>query len=437
MPQEQKLEAIGRSYASASDKASAYNALSTIFGERVGPKMIEVLDTLATQGFDAVAKSAAEAGDVMSAETIMAMDKAADAIEAFKQRATMAVGNIIVNFRSEEGLALLGLQFMKVAGQFGAGIADALIEAGGMAKAVLTGAFRGVTNTLNDGLVDALQSAAEMINRILPKSFAIDVSSLDRFRSTGEGISDSITRAIAETQPSTFKKEVGEFWDKRIDDQRKIVDAMNAKDFGKDADKLRNAGNAIEASIAKGATDIATSGEHAGAAVAIGGQVAADAIVDGADAIVDAANKAAKELQKPVDGFFELLGVQGSKSFSTASDDALQEIVRANRQRASELTAFKTFGVMTNNFDDRLLAARLQIEAQSAQDELDMRTRIRRDFAKGGTQGVFRGSPDIDPILLDRLVNQFAKQLPEATKTALAVERIATGLERTGIIPRL
>lgn len=392
LPLEKKYERIAQAYAHAEDKAGAYNAVSELFGNKIGPKMVATLEQLGAEGFDKVAKSAAEAGHVMSAETIVALEAADQAIDDFKKRATVAVGDIIVNFRSEEGLKLLLFQFLKVVGSFGAGIVDALIEAGSMTKAVFTGAFRGVLNFFRDGFLDIAGFAADQFNKLIPdwlkaRGFGIDPAAIDALKSAGRSIADEIGLAIAATEPSTFKKEVGEFWDKRIQDQKLIVDAMNKVDFGKGADALRNAGKEIDGSLARAAVDLTAAGDS----IAV-------KIKDASKSVQDAAREFGEQMRTTLvtwegmqkDAVISLLGARGGDQFSSASDAALEEIVRRNRNQIQDATNPALHPSTFSDFVTRMEAARLQVELGNAQRELDMRRNVRNAFATGGAAAVFR-----------------------------------------------
>jgi hypothetical protein len=283
MPLEQKYERIARAVRSSQDPAAAYNAVCELFGAKIGPKMMGSLNELATVGFPKLSAEAKKAGDVLSAETIAQLDKAGDAIDDFKRRAQIAVGNILVNFSSADGLKLLGLQFMKVLGTFGAGIVDAVVEGGQMAWAVFRGTFMGVTNFFRDGLLEAVIAFAQKFNDALPdfvrsRGWTINIAGLEDMKSAGFSISDEITRAIAQTSPSTFKQEVGAFWDQTIADQQKVVDALVKRDFGKDADQLRESGKNIEQSLAAGAAQVAAGGAKAAAEIKEAARVLASSV---------------------------------------------------------------------------------------------------------------------------------------------------------------
>ena len=94
LPLEKQYVQLGQAYSRAADKGAAYNAICKIFGEKIGPDQIKVLESLAKDGFDKAAQSAAAAGQVMSAQTIVALERAQQAIDDFKKRATVSVGDI-------------------------------------------------------------------------------------------------------------------------------------------------------------------------------------------------------------------------------------------------------------------------------------------------------------------------------------------------------
>lgn len=242
LPLERQYEEIARASAKAKDEAKAYSAVCELLGEKVGPKMFGSLKELGEVGLPGVTKAAREAGHVMESETIVALDRASDAIDDFKKRATVAVGNILINFNSVEGVKLLGMQLMKALGEFGGGILDAIIEGGQMIGAVFKGAFIGTVNVWRDSMLDSLQFLGGLINKILPERFEVNVGNLEQFKSAGASIGEEITLAISQTTPSGFRKAISDSWDESIAKQRKIVDAINARDFGEDAVKIETAG---------------------------------------------------------------------------------------------------------------------------------------------------------------------------------------------------
>jgi hypothetical protein len=95
LPAEKKLETIAKAAKGAKDQQAAFNAVARILGERAGPKMMEILDDLATEGFRKLAKEAKDAGEVMDDEMIRKMDDAADSLESFNAKLTVFSGRLV------------------------------------------------------------------------------------------------------------------------------------------------------------------------------------------------------------------------------------------------------------------------------------------------------------------------------------------------------
>ena len=110
---EKRLEAIAVAQSKATDAGAAYNSVARILGEKAGPALQEVLQNLAgPQGYGGLEAAAKRAGEVMDKETIANMDEAADKIESFKRRATVAMGTALGAFttfgeRVGQGAAIL------------------------------------------------------------------------------------------------------------------------------------------------------------------------------------------------------------------------------------------------------------------------------------------------------------------------------------------
>ena len=74
LPTEKRLEALAKAQKNAGDSTRAFTDVARILGERAGPELQGVLDSLARDGFDNLAQSAKDAGQVMSAEAAASMD---------------------------------------------------------------------------------------------------------------------------------------------------------------------------------------------------------------------------------------------------------------------------------------------------------------------------------------------------------------------------
>ena len=93
---EKRLEAIAIAQSNATDKASAYNDIAIILGERAGPKMQEILKELAGPGgYQGLEEAAKDAGQVMTTDTIERMDKVSDRIKLTKNWWTVLTSHIL------------------------------------------------------------------------------------------------------------------------------------------------------------------------------------------------------------------------------------------------------------------------------------------------------------------------------------------------------
>jgi hypothetical protein len=84
------LERIAQGYTTATDKMGAHNAITEIFGLRIGPQMIEVLQRIGTDGFDKFKEGAEGAAKGMTE-----LAKASDAIERFWNNIIIGAGKAV------------------------------------------------------------------------------------------------------------------------------------------------------------------------------------------------------------------------------------------------------------------------------------------------------------------------------------------------------
>ena len=410
LPLAEQYAAIAKGAAGAKNSNEAFSAVADLLGAKVGPRLMGSLKELGEVGLPGVTKGAQEAGQVMSTTTIAALDKAGDAIDDFKRKATIWAGEIVVNFRTTEGLKLMGMQLVGVVSNFGWGIVDAITEGGQMIWAVFEGALTGVTNVFQDAMVDAVKGIAGLINKVLPSKFEINVGNLEDFKSSGKGIGDSITEAIAKTSPSTFKKDFGDAWDAAIAEQQTVVDELNAVDFSEDATKLANAGKSAGASVVDGAKKVQDSGKDAGASLAEGGVVAAEAIAEVAKMLSSAIERTGAGYQDQ-----STTALQGVRARVAAQ---LSDAQRADRNSAPNVGAtvesFATSAFKSELFNiEKELAARKQFDA---------------DFLRLGSAQTLAKYGDAN-------FNRYSKEMQDqSTRTTNALEQIARGLTGAGII---
>lgn len=411
LPLDKQYAEVAKAIAKAKNESAAYAAAGQIFGEEIGPKLFNSLKELGSVGLPGVAKSAREAGQVMSGETIAALNRAGDAIEDFKKKATVWAANIVVNFNSAEGLKLLGMQILKVLGQFGGGILDAIIDADRMIGAVLRGSFIGVVNLFRDGLIDAAKWAGEAVNRILPTRFQIDLGGLDSLKSAGRSVALEIATAIDQTEPSNLRKAIGDSWDDSIKKQQKVVDALNKKDFGEDAKKLEDAGKKIGESI-----------KSAGKTVAEAVIVVADSATEAWNAALEAAALAARAARDFRD--VQIAISRKGLDYESQTTEALQGVRdRLNSQVQQMENDTSHQSTWSPNAKNPLYYG-LTAELEAVNRELKTRAEIGRYAAQNGEDAArYRYG--------DTLTNRAIQNMSEdSTRTAVAVEGINQRLAR-------
>ncbi len=184
---EEKLTALGVAYKNAGESAVAYNDISSILGERAGPKVIEILNTLANEGFPAVMNAARKAGQVMNEETVAALDAAGDEIELFKNRITVELGNILVDFQSETGMKKLGAQLALQFASAGECLLTLLLKGLAYIGAYTVTVFEWAGKGLYDIILSAVEALIDVINEI--PGVKIDTSGIQKQKSN-EGFWD-------------------------------------------------------------------------------------------------------------------------------------------------------------------------------------------------------------------------------------------------------
>ena len=204
LPTEEKFNTIARAQADATDKQSAFNAVARILGERAGPELQEVLQDVAENGFDSLKESARDAGQLMSTQTMVAMDNTSDRIAELKTQATNLVAEglnrLIGAFdMTKEALRMVGLQFaagISTVIEFGSTLVNiisnslqpattafgALVEAGRAVGQALSGNFREAGESIDR----AQELAGQALNEFMDIPSAIG----DEFSAMGDRLSD-------------------------------------------------------------------------------------------------------------------------------------------------------------------------------------------------------------------------------------------------------
>ena len=100
LPLERQIELVAQRMLAAGKGTIDFDAAVSLLGRRNAPKLMQALKELAEQGYDKVAKSAKDAGQVMEKDSIERLDRAQKQIEKLKRKITIDVG---------EGLAAMDL----------------------------------------------------------------------------------------------------------------------------------------------------------------------------------------------------------------------------------------------------------------------------------------------------------------------------------------
>ena len=244
MKPEDQFQAIGRAIAGASDQQGALTAAIEIFGQRNAPRLIEVFKRLDKDGYGKMAKDIEAAYGIMDAETQKALDRAADQIERFKNKATIKVGELIAGEADGAALKMLGLAIAKAGSQLGVGMVDGIMDTIALAR----NAFGAFADYLYDKLSSTIGligtqlkiTLAESINPMLEKlnkipKINIDLidtkkmlEDLDRDLEKGaKTFADYLDERMSNQEKFDMKNrfgyDPGEFYDEAIDEQRKLL----------------------------------------------------------------------------------------------------------------------------------------------------------------------------------------------------------------------
>ena len=128
MKPEDQFMAIGKAIAGAENQQEALTSAVEIFGQRNAGRLIEVFKRLDKEGYGKMAKDIEKTYGIMDAETQKALDKAADTIERFKNKATIKVGELIAGEAGGAALKILGLQILKAASNLGVGMINGIMD---------------------------------------------------------------------------------------------------------------------------------------------------------------------------------------------------------------------------------------------------------------------------------------------------------------------
>lgn len=170
MKPEDQFQTIAKAVAEADDRQGAYTSSMEIFGTKVAPRMMEVFDRLATDGYQKMASDVEESYGIMDATTQASLDKAADSIERFKNKATIKVGELISGKANFAALKALGARVGATLAEIGEKIINTLVGGVKTVGSALAAGFEYAWETAKKG--------TEVLALSLSKAIAPIVNSL-------------------------------------------------------------------------------------------------------------------------------------------------------------------------------------------------------------------------------------------------------------------
>jgi hypothetical protein len=292
MKPEQQFEAIARGIASAEDQQGALTAAIEIFGQRNAPRLMEVFRRLNKDGYGKMAEDIKAAYGIMDAETQRLLDRAADQIERFKNKATIYVGELIAGEANYAAVKQLGYQLMAVLGKFGGSLRDHLRALGNVIQAGIGGTFDLVSskfgNALNlvvarmrVGVMQIIQDLQSKINQIpgIEVELVDTSSAYDSLRAamdqaakdSGKTWNDFFTDNIQDQE--SLADEYESFWTAKANEQKSLIDASR-----KASADAKEAGDSLKSALS-GDGSTSTSASTGGGSSAISGDANASGYV--------------------------------------------------------------------------------------------------------------------------------------------------------------
>jgi len=358
-----------------------------------GAGLVPVLEG-GKEGLKQFGEQARESGQVLERETIAALANASVEIENFKKRITVAVGEILVNFRTAEGLAALGYGLLEVAARFGGRVIDAVAEAAQFTNSVFVAAFERAVNALQNGAVTAIQAIAEKINLLLPARFEINVGNLDQLRASADDYGEILAQTIAGTKPTAFSDTFGDFWKGLKDAAQAAATTINQTDF---PEKIVAAGQAVKADTAVAATTIKEAGKDTGTSIAAGADKAAISLKGAVASLASATNSI---LNATSNARKFMLGGQSGESLNNLDTATVEEILRRAKR---DLADIDRDAINNSALGTALSRTGPERTIQNAERELALREKTLRDVNLGGVDFARRQST-IPPEAFDRLL---------------------------------
>ena len=254
MRPEEQFQTIGKAIAGATDQQGALTAAIEIFGQKNAGRLIEVFKRLDKEGYGKMAEDIKNTYGIMDAETQVALDKAADTIERFKNKATIAVGELIAGEADGAALKKLGLRIMEAGANLGVSMIKGIMESVAFAR----NGFGAFSDFFYDklgstiGLIGTLLkiTLAESINPMLEKLNKIPKINIDLIDT--DKLNDDLTRDLEKGS-----KSFGEYFAARQAEQEEFEMSYDPAKFWKEAADAEEAKLQTSRKAAKEARDAA------------------------------------------------------------------------------------------------------------------------------------------------------------------------------------
>jgi hypothetical protein len=246
MKPEDQFQAIGKAIAGAKDQQGALTAAIEIFGQRNAPRLIEVFKRLDKDGYGKMAKDIEAAYGIMDEATQKALDRAADQIERFKNKATIKVGELIAGEADGAALKILGLSISKAGAQLGVGMVNGIMDSIAFARnsfgatadwlySKISSSFEMIGIQFKLAMIEAANVAIEAANKISKLTLfeTIDTGKVyddlrqvlkDSNKEWASFFDERMSKQEEFDMKNRFGYDPGEFYDEAIEKQRELLE---------------------------------------------------------------------------------------------------------------------------------------------------------------------------------------------------------------------
>jgi hypothetical protein len=97
MTVDELFAAVGHQASTATNELAAFSVVADLLGGKIGPKLVQTLKDVGSQGLQSVIDKAKEAGGVLSKDEVKQLDQAGDALDAFWLRVKVAGAGALVS----------------------------------------------------------------------------------------------------------------------------------------------------------------------------------------------------------------------------------------------------------------------------------------------------------------------------------------------------